>query len=183
VAHPTGPGRVTIVVMTRDRWPDLQGSLPRHEAPVILIDNGSTDGTPDLVRRNFPDVEVVELGSNHGSVARNIGVGRARTPYVAFADDDSWWAAGAVEQVADLFDAHPRMAVLAARMLVGEEEEPDPVCALMAQSPLSPVGDLPGPPGARFHRVRVGGAATGVPAGRRVPPGDLLRRRGDRARP
>jgi GT2 family glycosyltransferase len=145
VAQPTGPGRVTIVVMTRDRWPDLQGTLPRHEAPVILVDNGSTDGTPDLVRRNFPDVEVVELGRNHGSVARNIGVGRSRTPYVAFADDDSWWAAGAVEQVADLFDAHPRLAVLAARMLVGEEEEPDPVCALMADSPLDRADDLPGP--------------------------------------
>jgi GT2 family glycosyltransferase len=139
------PERMTVVVMTRDRWSDLRHTLPRHAAPVILVDNGSRDGTPELVRRHFPRIEVVELGRNHGSVARNIGVERARTPYVAFADDDSWWAPGALEQAADLLDAHPRLAVLAGRILVGPEERPDPVCALMADSPLGQPPDLPGP--------------------------------------
>lgn len=136
---------VTVVVMTRDRWPDLEKSLPRHEAPVILVDNGSTDGTPELVRREFPHVDVVELDRNHGSVARNIGVERASTPYVAFSDDDSWWAPGALAQAAEILDAHPRLAVLAARMLVGEQERPDPICRLMAESPLGTEEDLPGP--------------------------------------
>jgi GT2 family glycosyltransferase len=139
------PDDVTVVVMTRDRWEDLRTTLPRHEAPVVLVDNGSTDGTPELVRRHFPHVDVVELGSNHGSVARNIGVERAGTPYVAFADDDSWWAPGALHRAAELFDAHPRLAVLAARLLVGEEERPDPVDAMMAASPLGRDDDLPGP--------------------------------------
>jgi len=138
-------GRVTVVVMTRDRWPDLQASLPHHEAPVILVDNGSSDGTPRLVREHFPDVEVVGLRENHGSVARNIGVQRATTPYVAFADDDSWWTPGALARAADVLDAHPRLAVLAGRMLIGEQERPDPICALMADSPLPGADDLPGP--------------------------------------
>jgi GT2 family glycosyltransferase len=137
--------RVTVVVMTRDRWPDLEKTLPRHEAPVILMDNGSTDGTPELARQHFPDMSVVELGSNRGSVARNLGVLRARTPYVAFADDDSWWEPGALARAADLFDVHPRLAVLAGRVLVGEEDLPDPICALMADSPLGREEDLPGP--------------------------------------
>jgi GT2 family glycosyltransferase len=136
---------VTVVVMTRDRWPDLAGSLPHHEGPVVLVDNGSTDDTPALVRKHFPHVEVVELGSNHGSVARNVGVERSRTPFVAFADDDSWWAPGALDEAAAVLAAHPRLAVLAARILVGEREDPDPVCALMADSPLPPSPDLPGP--------------------------------------
>jgi GT2 family glycosyltransferase len=138
-------GRVSVVVMTRDRWPDLERSLPRHEAPVILVDNGSSDDTPALVRRRFPHVDVVELGGNHGSVARNIGVERARTPYVAFADDDSWWAPGALTAAATVLDGHPRLAVLVARMLVGEQETPDPICAMLADSPLPAATDLPGP--------------------------------------
>jgi GT2 family glycosyltransferase len=141
----TGPARVTTVVATRNRWPDLRHSLPRHTGPVILVDNGSDDGTPRLVRDAFPHVEVVELAGNHGAVARNVGVEAAGTPYVAFADDDSWWAPGALERAADCFEAHPRLGLLAARMLVGTSERLDHVCAEMAASPLPREPDLPGP--------------------------------------
>ena len=69
----------------------------------------------------------------------------ATTPYVAFSDDDSWWAPGALSAAADHFDAVPRLGLLAARIVVEPSGQVDPVCALMAQSPLEPVGDLPGP--------------------------------------
>jgi GT2 family glycosyltransferase len=136
---------VTLVVMTRDRWPDLQRSLPRHQSPVILVDNGSRDGTPERVRQHFPDVDVVALSENRGSVARNMGVERATTPYIAFADDDSWWAPGALEEAATILAGYPRLAVLAAKVLVGDQERPDPICAMMAAAPLGIEDDLPGP--------------------------------------
>jgi GT2 family glycosyltransferase len=131
--------------MTRDRWPDLRASLPNHAGPVVLVDNGSRDGTPELVRRHFPDVSVVELGANRGAQARNVGVQRARTPYVAFADDDSWWAPGALATAADHFDRHPRLGLVAARILVGSGQSLDPTCTVMARSPLGWADDLPGP--------------------------------------
>jgi GT2 family glycosyltransferase len=136
---------VTIVVMTRDRWPALQESLPHHEHRVVLVDNGSTDGTPVLVRREFPQVEVVALSRNIGAVAHNLGLQRARTPYVAFADDDSWWAPGALLRASEVFRNHPRLGLLAARVLVGDEEREDPVCQVMQDSPLGTDPDLPGP--------------------------------------
>jgi len=136
---------VTVVVITRNRWPDLQASLPRHRSPVILLDNGSADGTPAHVRASFPAIDVIELGRNLGAVARNTGVERATTPYVAFADDDSWWSPGALSSAASILDAHPRLAVLAAQVLVGEDGRPDPLCAAMAASPLGTEPDLPGP--------------------------------------
>jgi GT2 family glycosyltransferase len=138
--------RVSVVVATRDRWPDLERSLPHHEAPVVLVDNGSRDRTVESVRAGFPEVQVVTAGENLGAVGRNVGVATVATPYVAFADDDSWWAPGALERAADLFDAHPRLALLAGRILVGPEERLDPVCAEMAHSPLPRAVDLPGPP-------------------------------------
>ena len=136
---------VTTVVATRDRWPDLQQTLPRHEGPVVLVDNGSRDDSAALVRRHFPQVEVIALERNRGAVARNIGVRAAATPYVAFADDDSWWAPGALDRATALLDAHPRLALVAARVLVGDQERLDPVCAQMARSPLPRPVDLPGP--------------------------------------
>jgi GT2 family glycosyltransferase len=136
---------VTIVVMARDGWSELRRSLPRHQAPVILVDNGSCDGTPDLVRENFPDVTVVELGRNHGAVARNIGVDLAHTNVVAFADDDSWWEPGSLEAAVELFNTHPRLGLVAAHVLVGEDSRSDPICEVMRDSPLPRQGDLPGP--------------------------------------
>ncbi|GIH95164.1 glycosyl transferase [Planobispora siamensis] len=137
--------RTTVVVTTRNRRRELELSLKHHEGPVILVDNGSTDGTADAIRTAFPHVEVVELDRNIGAPGRNVGVRLARTPYVAFADDDSWWAPGALERAADVLDDHPRLAVLAGRVLVGTEEEPDPICAEMADSPLKVRPDAPGP--------------------------------------
>jgi GT2 family glycosyltransferase len=137
--------RVTTVVVTRDRWDDLSWSLPLQQRPVVLVDNGSTDGTPDRVREAFPDVTVVELGRNRGAVGRNVGVEAASTPYVAFADDDSWWPATSLDRAADLLDRHVRLGLLAARVLVGPEERLDPTCAAMAASPLGTPPGLPGP--------------------------------------
>jgi GT2 family glycosyltransferase len=136
---------VTTVVVTRNRWPRLRESLPRHSPPVILVDNRSTDDTVRNVRRWFPEVEVVPLPVNRGAAARNVGVARAGTRYVAFADDDSWWAPGALAEAAALFDRYPRLAVLAGEILVGPEQRPDPVCRQMAASPLGTAPDLPGP--------------------------------------
>ena len=142
---PGTTGRVTVVVMTRNGWSDLRRTLPRHEAPVVVVDNGSTDGTPEQVRVAFPGVRLIELGENRGAPARNVGVEAARTPYVAFADDDSWWAPGALALAADILDDHPRLALLAARMTVEPGHRADAVSSAMAEAPLGTEPDLPGP--------------------------------------
>jgi len=143
--------RVTVVVITRDRARELAHALPRllalEERPrVIVVDNASRDDTVESVRRLFPAVSLVALECNLGAAARNIGCGYARTPYVAFSDDDSWWSDGALRRAADVLDAHPRLALVAARVLVGPGERLDPTCALMAESPLERAPELPGPP-------------------------------------
>jgi GT2 family glycosyltransferase len=127
---------VTVVVMSRNRRAELVGNLGRHEASVILVDNASTDGTADAVRRAHPDVRIVQLPRNVGAAARTLGARLATTPYVAFADDDSWWAPGSLALAAKLLAEHPTIAVLNARILVGPEERLDPACAEMAASPL-----------------------------------------------
>lgn len=141
---------ISVVVISRNRRESLLASLGRlgelpERPPIVVVDNGSGDGTPDAVRRSYPSVRLIEAGTNLGSAGRTLGVHAARTPYVAFADDDSWWAPGALAAATDLFAACPRLAVLAARVLVGEEGCVDPVCAAMAVSPLGRAADLPGP--------------------------------------
>ena len=141
---------VTVVMATRDRREQVLVTMGHLHAlperpPVVLVDNGSTDGTAEAVERAFPDVVVLRPGRNLGAVGRTLGVEAARTELVAFADDDSWWAPGSLARAARLFDDHPRLGLLAARILVGPQERLDPVCAEMAASPLGTEPDLPGP--------------------------------------
>lgn len=138
--------RVTLVIASRNRRSDLLASLPHHRAPVILVDNGSTDGSADAVAAARPQVTVIRLPRNLGAAARTVGVRAATTPFVAFADDDSWWAPGALRAAADALAEHPRLGLVCAKILVGPEERVDAVSELMATSPLPRDAAVPGEP-------------------------------------
>lgn len=146
-----GDPRLGVVVATRNRRHDLLGALGHLAAlperpQIVVVDNGSSDGTAGAVGRRFPAVRVIPLDENLGAAGRNVGVRAIGTPYVAFSDDDSWWEPGALARAADLFDAHPRLGLIVARILVGPREREDPICAEMARGPLPAEHDLPGPP-------------------------------------
>jgi GT2 family glycosyltransferase len=140
---------ISVVVLTRDRAAELARMLEHlqrlPERPrLIVVDNGSHDDTALRLARDFPAVERVACRGNLGAAGRNEGVARVDTPCVAFCDDDTWWAPGALARAVALLDAYPRVAVIAARVLVGPERRLDPACQRMAASPLDATG-LPGP--------------------------------------
>jgi GT2 family glycosyltransferase len=144
-------GRLTVALITRDRRDrllrtlDALAALPERP-PVIVVDNGSADGTAAAVAAHHPGVTLLTPGRNLGATGRNLAARRARTRYVAFSDDDSWWAPGALAAAADLLDAHPRLGLLAARTVVGPDEAEDPLDAVMAASPLTGDPEVPGTP-------------------------------------
>jgi N-acetylglucosaminyl-diphospho-decaprenol L-rhamnosyltransferase len=148
-AAPSAPP-ATVVIITRDRTRDLLRTLDElsrlPDAPaIVVVDNASTTGTVEAVRDAFPAVTVVPLRHNAGGFGRTVGARCAHTPLIAFSDDDSWWAPGALSHAAALFAAHPRLALAAARVLVGPEQRVDPVCEAMAAGVLGTDADLPGP--------------------------------------
>lgn len=143
--------RVAVVMITHNRVNEVLRSLDElsrlPERPrLVVVDNGSTDGTARAVAKHFGGkVEVVEGGANLGAVARTVGVRHVEEPYVAFCDDDTWWEPGSLRRAADLFDEQPRLALLTARVLVGPENREDALCAELARSPLPCEPGMPGP--------------------------------------
>ena len=78
---------------------------------VIVVDDGSTDGTIERVERNFPGVELI-VQTNHGvSHARNRGIERARNEWLAFLDSDDEWLPGKItaQLAAIMFDGISRV--------------------------------------------------------------------------
>lgn len=111
--------------------------------PVIAVDNGSVDGTAEVLRR-YNEIDVVALPANIGAAGRNAGAAASHTPYLLFCDDDGWYERDGLEEVCDLFEEHPTLGLLNARILVREENRLDPISAEMADSPLRDEMGLPG---------------------------------------
>ncbi|MFD7702613.1 glycosyltransferase family 2 protein [Streptomyces caelestis] len=142
--------RTTVVVITHNRRPELLRTLGElaglpEEPPVVVTDNGSTDGTAEAVARRHPDVRLLRPGRNLGAVGRNLAVRDVRTPYVAFCDDDSWWSPGSLAGAADLLDRHPALGSVTARIIVEPDGTDDPIVRELRASPVPGPPWLPGP--------------------------------------
>ncbi len=142
--------RMTVVIITRDRREHLLETLAHmtglpDAAPIIVVDNGSTDGAADAVRAAFPSVELIRSLDNRGAVARNIAVDRVSTPYVAFCDDDTRWQPGALTRAADVLDRYPGLASVTGRCLVAPDLVEDPITPELRDSPVPGPDWLPGP--------------------------------------
>lgn len=143
--------RVSVVLITHDRREEALASVARvlalpDDIEIIVVDNASSDRTAEAILRAFPAVRVVALEKNRGAAGRNVGVQRARAPYVAFVDDDSGWEPGSLSRAATLLDRHSGVGLLAARLLVGKERREDPVNEQLRASPLEHIPGLPGVP-------------------------------------
>jgi glycosyltransferase involved in cell wall biosynthesis len=88
---------VSVIVPTHNRsrlLPRALTSLARQTRPpteVIVVDDGSTDGTASLVERDFPGVRYLRQDNRGVAAARNLGIGRARGEWLAFLDSDDEW--------------------------------------------------------------------------------------------
>ncbi|MEV5757040.1 glycosyltransferase [Streptomyces tendae] len=147
---PAKPGPVGIVIATRNRRASLavtvRNLLALPERPeVLVVDNASTDDTRAMLARDFPQVRTLALPVNHGALARTHGVRALETPYVAFSDDDSWWAPGSLAGAADLLDRYPAVGSVTARILVEPDGTEDPLVEELRDSPVPRPDWLPGP--------------------------------------
>ncbi|MCW2653294.1 MAG: Transferase [Mycobacterium sp.] len=146
---------MSFVIATRDRAQGLGHTLARlletTPCPIIVVDNDSGDHSRDAVgtlARTHPQgsrLRLVALTRNRGAVARNVGVATCDTPYVAFCDDDSWWAPESARIGTELFDRHPTVAVLAAQTVVWPSGRRDPFSDVLASSALGRKPAMPGP--------------------------------------
>ncbi len=126
------PPRVSVVVVSYNRvgplrkcLQSIENSQLREALQVILVDNGSSDGSAQL-DSEFPHVQFIRLPKNFGlTKALNLGWRAADAPYVFFLHDDTEIAPDAISLLADVLDANADVAATCP-LLVNEEDRPAP---------------------------------------------------------
>jgi GT2 family glycosyltransferase len=146
------PVDVSVVIVSFHCLGDLVRCVRSLSSPsslrteVIVVDNGSDDGTVEALSRLFPGVLVVPLGFNAGfSRANNVGIARATGRHVLVLNPDTVVSATALEQLALWLDEHPQAGVAAPRLVNpdGSDQQtarsfPTPSAALFGRrSPLT----------------------------------------------
>ena len=88
-------------------------TFPGLELEVIVVDNGSTDSTVDLVRRRFGSSVILGQEPRRGAAfARNRGIGLATSPWLAFLDADDLWLPGKLRDQCAAFAARPELGMV-----------------------------------------------------------------------
>jgi len=116
---------ISVVIVSFDgrRWlPDclvalsLQRDAPEFE--TILVDNGSTDGSVELVRTSYPRVRVIESGENLGFAGgNNLGAREARGEWIAFLNNDTVADPGWLAALWRAHLAHPEFDLITSRLV------------------------------------------------------------------
>ena len=111
------PARVAVVVVTYDALPWIENCLDSLAgAETVVVDNGSSDGTVELVRERFPDVRLVQAENRGLGAGWNTGVRETTAPYVLLLNADAWMTDGSLDRLVEFADTRPRAAVIGPRL-------------------------------------------------------------------
>jgi len=106
-----GPEASLTIAALRQESPRAEAAGPGVRE-VIVVDNGSSDGTPALIRDRYPGVSLLALPRNLGVEAFNRGVASANGEVVLVLDDDSWVDGATLASALDLLARRPDLAAV-----------------------------------------------------------------------
>ena len=107
--------RITLQELKKTTYPNIE---------IIVVDNASTDGSPEMVESEFQYVELIRMPKNIGIAGWNIGFENAKGKYIVVLDDDSHPAPKAIEKMIEEFEKpeNKSVGVIAFQIKAGSEQ-------------------------------------------------------------
>ena len=147
-------------------------ATPQVHTEVLIVDNNSRDGSPDMVRAEFPQVRLIDAGSNLGfAAANNLAFRQCSGRYIMQLNSDAFMQPGALRLCIEHMDANPLAAVGGAR-LIGEDGElqpsarrfPTPFYEVLMQASWVAIASITatGMPSAKLGRTKTSASARRV---------------------
>lgn len=104
--------------LLRDCLASVSEGLGPLQVEVLVVDNASEDGSADLVRRDFPEVTLIENAENLGFAAgNNVALRSATGRYVMLLNTDTLVHGSVLPEAVAWLDAHPQVGVMGPRVL------------------------------------------------------------------
>jgi glycosyltransferase involved in cell wall biosynthesis len=102
----------------------LEQDFPPEETEILVVDDGSTDRTPEIVRKFEPRVRLLRKSNGGQASAFNAAIPETSGALVAFLDGDDWWTKDKLSAVAEAFEANPRIPAVGHGFYEVYENEP-----------------------------------------------------------
>ncbi len=107
--------KVSVIIPTFNRLPMLKEAVDSvlaqdfEDFELIVVDDGSTDGTASEIERYGGRVKIIRHQKNRGvSAARNSGIGHAKGKYIGFLDSDDLWVKGKLRIQVTFLEENPQ---------------------------------------------------------------------------
>src|SRR5580693_341273 len=128
----------------------LEQDVAEKDREIIVVDDGSTDRTPELVRRFEPRVRLIRKANGGQASAFNAGIPECRGEIVAFLDGDDWWAPQKLRKVVEAMEQDPEAGIIG-NGIVQVHENGDEHSEVLQDTPRFRIDSLQG---ARIFRRR-----------------------------
>ena len=90
----------------------LEQGFPGSEREIIVVDDGSTDRTPEIVKKFEPRLRLLRKENGGQASAFNAGIPECKGEIIAFLDGDDWWAPGKLTAITNVFAAEPDVGLV-----------------------------------------------------------------------